>query len=381
MDMSCIPNLPGYTFKNKKKQHGKAKSFDVVSGVRIEHQEGVTYEKPKMVKVMKDVESWRTGSLPHSTNREEYGPPPNAAAQQHSQLPAWDALDRHVLRFYGYFKEAVIETNLENWRTRKCIIMYYLEDDTCHVCEKKQDNSGIPQGTLIRRHRFPGPNGGFLSPDDLQVGGHLNLYGRTIRIVDADGYTREYYRRNGCELEAPEPVEGDAFADTTSNEVGYPGIPRTHERLYREIELGGGHINADMQQFLEWDRKVCRFFAVQDDLSMPTFERRPFVILYFLADDTVEIREQYPLNCGRDTFPIFFRRGRLPKGKAQVLGPMDSALKRADYVTIQELMVGQQVNLQGYNFYIYDADEFTRGYFNEALKIQLEPRQDVQLPE
>jgi hypothetical protein len=381
MDMSSIPNLPGYTYQKRNKNHGKGKSFDVVSGVRIEHQEGVTYEKPKMVKVMKDVESWRTGSLPDSTTRNEFALPPEVAARGHGELPAWDALDRHVLRFYGYFKEAVIETNLENWRTRKCIIMFYLEDDTCHVCEKKQDNSGIPQGTLIRRHRFPGPNGGFLSPDDLQVGGHLNLYGRTIRIVDADAYTREYYRRNGCELEGPEPVEGDAFADTTSNEVGYPGIPRTHERLYREIELGGGHINADMQQFLEWDRKVCRFFAVQDDLSMPTFERRPFVILYFLADDTVEIREQYPLNCGRDTFPIFFRRGRLKKGNVTVLGPMDQCLPQSEYTTATDLAVGQMINLQGNDFFIYDADEFTRGYFTEELKMPLGERCDVQLPE
>jgi len=218
-------------------------------------------------------------------------------------------------------------------------------------------------------------------PEDLYVGGHLNLYGRTIRIVDADNYTREYYQKNGSEQGPPEPVEGDAFGDTYSREVGYPGIPRTHERQYREVAMGGGHVNKDMQQFLEWDRKVCRFFAIQDDTSMPTFERRPFIILYFLADDTVEIREQYPLNCGRDTFPIFFRRGRLPKGKATVLGPMDQCLKQSEYTTIKDLVVGQMTNLQGNDFFIYDADEFTRGYFTEELKMPLGDRCEVSLPE
>merc|ERR1719218_360258 len=106
-----------------------------------------------MVKAAKAVETWRNGSFPESTTREMYAIPPEAQ-QEHGALPAWDALDRHVLRYYGYFKEAVIETNLENWRVRQCIIFYYLEDDTCHIAEKKQDNSGIPQGTLIRRHRF-----------------------------------------------------------------------------------------------------------------------------------------------------------------------------------------------------------------------------------
>jgi len=381
MDLSAVPNLPGYNFQKRKKQHHKPQTFGVVGGIRVEHQEGVTYEKPRMVKAAKDPESWRTGSLPDSASREAYAQSPEAAACQYKELPAWDALDRHVLRFYGYFKEGVIETNLENWRTRKCIILYYLEDDTCVISEQKQDNSGIPQGTLIRRHRFPGPNGGFLSPDDMAVGGQLSIYGRTIRIVDADVYTREFYQRNGVDQGPQEAVEGDAFGDTYSREVGYPGIPRTHERLYREVEMGGGHVNTDMQQFLEWDRKVCRFFAVQDDLSMPTFERRPFIILYFLADDTVEIREQYPLNCGRDTFPIFFRRGKLPKGKAQVLGPMDQCLKQSEYTTVRDLIVGQMINLQGNDYFIYDADEFTRGYFKEELKMPLEKGQDVQLPE
>lgn len=377
MDLNNIPNLPGYNFRSKKKQYHKPQTFGIVAGIRVEHQEGVTYERPRFVKMQKDPEAWRTGSLPDSTTREEF----QAVDRPHTELPAWDALDRHVLRFYGYFREAVVEANLENYRVRKCVIMYYLEDDTCHVTEKKQDNSGIPQGQLIRRHRFPGPNGGFLTPVDLQVGGFLQVYGRTIRLVDCDDFTREYYRREGVEQGAPEPVEDDAFSLSRPKEMGYPGIPRTHERLYREVELGGGHINADMQQFLEWDRKVCRFYAVQDDLKMPTFERRPFVILYFLADDTVEIREQYPLNCGRDNFPIFFRRAKMPKGRVEVHGPMAPAKLKDEFVQVTDLPVGEMVELQGYQFYIYDADEFTRTYFREELHRTIPDRTDVQLPE
>ncbi len=50
-----------------------------------------------------------------------------------------------VLRFYGYFKESVVESNIENHRVRKVILYYYLEDDSMHVAEPRQDNSGIPQ--------------------------------------------------------------------------------------------------------------------------------------------------------------------------------------------------------------------------------------------
>ena len=43
--------------------------------------------------------------------------------------------------------------------------------------------AGIPQGTLIRRHRFPGPSGERLKPEELTVGMDLNVYGKNIRVV------------------------------------------------------------------------------------------------------------------------------------------------------------------------------------------------------
>jgi len=158
-------------------------------------------------------------------------------------------------------------------------------------------------------------------------------------------------------------------------------VPKTAERRYREVQLGGGHVNADMQQFMEWDRKVCRFYAIHDDLSLPQFERRPFLILYFLADDTVEIREQYPLNCGRDGFPIFFRRGKLPRGAVSVRGIFEMPPTKEQCVGVKDFVVGQPINLLGYNFFVFDADDFTREYFKTELKRQLDPRVDVRLPE
>lgn len=50
-----------------------------------------------------------------------------------------------------------------------------------------------------------------------------------------------------------------------------------------------------MQDFLENDQKVCRFYAVVDDLITSQYERRPFIIFFYLANGTMQIREQYPL--------------------------------------------------------------------------------------
>ena len=56
------------------------------------------------------------------------------------------------------------------------------------------------------------------------------------------------------------------------------------------------------------DRKVLRFFVRCDDM--------PYVIHYYLADDTVEIREVHHANDGRDSFALLLKRQKLPKSFA-----------------------------------------------------------------
>jgi hypothetical protein len=376
-----LPNLPGFNLPQFKERYHKNQTWGVVNGQRIENQEGETHDRTKHVHAVRPKETWRAGSLPDSTSRAVFKQL-SMNDHEHMKVPAWDALDRHVLRFYGYFKEAVVETNLEKYRVRKVTIYYYLEDDTCSVNEPKQDNSGIPQGTLIRRHKLPGPNGGYLNVEDLRIGIDWSIYGKKIRITSCDPFTREYYAHLGIEQDEPISDETDPFYATRQDVVKKEAKPpRSYEKLYREMMLGGGHINTDMQQFLEKDRKVLRFFAVMDDISTPQFERRPFILLFFLADDTVEIREMYPLNCGRDNFPIFFRRGKMARGRVEVLGPQSEKKKKEEFVHGSEWSVGQVVSLSGNQFFIYDADEFTRAYFYDDLGIQLEEKVDVQLPE
>jgi len=48
------------------------------------------------------------------------------------------------LRFYGYFKETVVESKLENFRLRKLVVLYYLEDHTLMISEPRETNSGVP---------------------------------------------------------------------------------------------------------------------------------------------------------------------------------------------------------------------------------------------
>jgi len=379
VDLHNVPNLPGFKMRTRKQNHGRSQTWGYVASVRMELAEGLSHDKPKFVRAPKAKDEWKQGSLPESTSREFFKAP---FPKDFDELPAWDALDRHVLRFYGYFREAVTESNMENNRLRRTIIFYYLEDDTMHITEPRIDNAGIPQGTLVRRHRFPAAEGGYIKPEMLRVGEELVIYGRHLQIIDCDEFTRAYFQSLGINQPDAEPIPRDTFGqarlDASSAESA---LPRSYEKLYREMMLGGGHINQNQQQFMENDRKVCRFFGTLDDLLTAQYECRPFTILYFLANDTVEIREQYPLNCGRDNFPIFFRRGKIVRGDSQAQGPTDPVVPQDKYVKIEDFYVGARMNLLNRDFFIYDADEFTRQYFAHALGNPLREKIDVRLPE
>jgi hypothetical protein len=67
---------------------------------------------------------------------------------------------------------------------------------------------------------------------------------------------------------------------------------------YLEHKLGGGRVKPQ-KQFLQNDRKVLEFYVQSDN---------PYIIHYYLADDTIDIREVNFPNNGRDPFPKMLKR-------------------------------------------------------------------------
>ena len=111
---------------------------------------------------------------------------PKLAGKKKVFTPSFEALDKKVLRWYGYYREAIEESPVERERLRFVTFMYYLIDDTLEVVEPKQTNSGLSQGGLLNRHQAPKLGGGKLSWKDIEVGTDLELYGRVYRVTDAD---------------------------------------------------------------------------------------------------------------------------------------------------------------------------------------------------
>lgn len=89
-----------------------------------------------------------------------------------------------------------------------------------------------------------------------------------------------------------------------------------------------------------------RFFTKCEDC--------PFVIHYYLADDTVEIREVHHPNDGRDSFALLLRRQKLPNSFA-VNQPGQNFIGD-NYLTCNEIMPGGTINAFGRIFRIYGVD-------------------------
>ena len=111
----------------------------------------------------------------------------------------------------------------------------YLEDDSMHIAEPRQDNSGLPQGVFVKRHKVTKDDGSFFSPADFVVGQELHVYAKALFLVDADDYTREWCKVNlERDLDAPlgypdDPVE-DYRATFGMNRGRKSGVTLVYER-------------------------------------------------------------------------------------------------------------------------------------------------------
>jgi len=285
-----------------------------------------------------------------------------------SSAPQWVAFDRKVLRFNCYFKEAVYSSPIENFRVRKCVLYYYLEDNSMHIAEPKIENSGMNQGVLVRRHRIAKPDGSLFSWEDLNIGVDILVYGRVYRLTDCDAFTRAFLEANGRTVPAPEDIPLDPFTKKhTVREKAHNKLMNPHKQ-YMEASLGKSFAGMDVeatQKFLRNDGKVLRFYATWSDPKL-FGEKQAYIIHYFLADDTVEVLEVQQPNSGRDPFPALLKRCKLPKNYKETVADISSIGVRntsALYYTEADFKVGQYVMVYGRKLFICGADKFTQEFY------------------
>jgi hypothetical protein len=352
---SNFPKLPGYTPLHdptavnwKKTSHVKLEK-----NVNANNREAPLYALPRPPKTEYVPEKTADSK---SFSQSIYQNPFGTGEIQEQYEPTFVKLDKQVLKFTAYFKESVVESSMENWRVRVVDIFFFLEDNTVMISEHKQTNSGTPQGVFLKRQMvlksdLPIGQQTALGIEDFRVGESINIYGRNFRIVDADQYTREFYSNLGEDQPEPEEIPVDNFTLAQTK----PAPKKDKAMLdYLEHTLGGGRVKSQ-KQFLDNDRRVLRFYTFCDD--------EPFIIHYYLADDTVEIREINFANSGKHNFSLLLRRQKLPKQFSVGQPGLDTNAE--SYLTEADIKPGEPIIAFGRVFHITGVDEFTKKFFKD----------------
>jgi len=270
-----------------------------------------------------------------------------------------------VLKFHAFFKEAVHESPLENFRVHKCDIFYYTEDDSIQITERKFENSGMPQGNFMKRHQVPKDADSFYSLNDIVIGNTVVFYGRTFQVVGANETTLKYIGQevgtasftetadDGASIFPEDNYEAERAMNTWDPTVRY-NVKKNPTSVFAEAMLGKTVDNSGRAGFLKYDRKVLRFVCIWDDRESLYGDVQQFKLHYFVADDTIEVLAVFGQNSGRDPAPMLVKRSKVPK---------DIKDETAGTYHWSDLDVGKVINVFTRPLVLVDADESTRVFF------------------
>lgn len=384
-----MPLLPGFssTLPPTNGKRNATLTFKVGAGPCVNTPRGASLGLPAInLDLLQKQQTERATSTarPTMTHEERKSARESArSSYRPGREPDWLKNDKKVLHFHAYKRETVHEDVREAARVRRCTIDFFLEDGSMCVCEPRQKNSGLQQGTVVRRHMIPkAEGGGFFSQKDLACRSTISIYSHSYRIYDCDEFTRSYYEQTGKAQPPSEALPDDLLDMGATRRPQVPNEERKQENLdiqrYYESLFGGGRKNRGLDKYLENDRKVLRFHCIWDD---PTSfgVRNLFTMHYYLADETVEVNEVLRKNSGRSPWPVFFQRNRLYKNPHVNPAPGMAAPKQVAYQT-EELQVGTTVMVYGRELFIYDCDEFTRKFYSDEHGVE-QGAYDVTVPE
>ena len=189
------------------------------------------------------------------------------------------------------------------------MIDYAVVDGTIIVQERVELNAGHPQGVILRRQRVPvdyrNQESGFLSVDDLQIGSSVNIYGTVYNVFGISEEARVFLEAEGIQV-------NPNIADFPRDE--YLTQRQARHRAETTKDVVTAHIADDkLAKYLRHDREVLSFLAYWRSSNKTFNETRYFILQYFLADDNLQIVEKLPANCGRDPWPIFLAKQKVPR--------------------------------------------------------------------
>ena len=229
-------------------------------------------------------------------------------------------------------------------------VLFYLVDETVEVSEPRVANSGIVQGTFLKRVRVPRKEGGFLGTSDIRVGGDISLFGRVVHVCGVDPWTREWYAAAG---------------NPQASDIAIPESPLDVIRARKAAEArnkakkGKSEAVRRGMQFLASDGKVLRF---EGRIMERDGDTKQVVVCFYLGDGSIEIKEKgAQLLLHRQPLPVNARGA----GVAAVgYDPEES------FVSFDDLIVGASIDVFSRTLLLTECDPFTRSWYAETLGVE-----------
>ncbi|GBG26047.1 EF-hand domain-containing protein 1 [Hondaea fermentalgiana] len=277
--------------------------------------------------------------------------------------PRWLKHDKDVLRFFTFFREPVFESALETFRIRRCELLYFLENGDVAVNEPKEQNSGLPQGVLVKRMPLTHEDGSTFDPTEFCIGQELSIFRVRYRIVDVDEKTRLWLAERGIEAGAPEPYPEDPHRRMLSR-AGI-GNKNTSIPALQGQQLGDhAEPPSDGAGSMAPSKGTLRISCVWDDSSRLYGDKHFFQLNYYLADDTIAIYEVGVASTLYKRSKLLVDKENLTKG----------------FVQPSDLVCGRYIACNGRKLLLLKClDEFTRAYFQRVFGIS-QPMVDVAKP-
>jgi hypothetical protein len=317
--------------------------------------------------------------------------------------PKFARHEKKVLRWFGFYREAVSESQVEQERLRKVSILYYLEDDTMELTEPRETNSGLPQGNFVRRHAIEmqtdegkmqaiaeSKSGGGVRTihwSDIHVGAFLNIYSKKIMVTDADGFTRGYVEENGGVAQGATIPLPSGIKTTWKEFVPMWLQDKVQDKdfkRYCEALLGKSwHDSEKMDRFINYNGLSLKFAAYWDDTgkakegAIDHGQIVDLTFVYYLEDDTMQIIEVEKPNSGKGPFTKLWARARLLKDWEKDYFGTRSDVDRREYYTFKDFQIGSTVSVFGRPVKICAIDAPTRIWFeNNVTHAGFEQPQD-----
>jgi len=297
-----------------------------------------------------------------------------------------------VLRFYAFFKEAVLDSQTEAYRVRKVCLLFYLSDGTMEVTESKAANSGIAGGAFLKRSHVPNnATGTVFAENDFKVGGDVQIFGRTFHIYDCDGFTRDVTGGNQGEKEEPPMDPFTLAANTPSKPLRDPTkSPRKNRWLKTTGQfgstmgstrgMGGGKGEAVepttiLRYYAKWIDDVIDLEDISgEDPKTPrvpeTTDKRQelYKIHFYLEDGSLEILVSNKKELKYQMYPTLLSRQLATKTPMVSVGDIGTD---KEYVTFEDFKVGQEVIIQNRRMLIYKSDERTYKWIEQQTGVDM----------